>query len=408
MRVAQISTWQTPCGIAGYTSMLRAALSAAGVATDIVPIDRARLRYLPVRELKQQIDALGEESSKADVVHIQHEFAFFAGAHGWRTSIDLFNGLLRQLRGKGCAVAVTFHTEPSFRAHDRDGALQLARQVALRALWSSTVGRRFMQDSAMAGVVHTRSSRLALIRSGLPAGRVHVLSHGTPPFGPAVESEDERRLLKQKLGFPADARVLSIFGFISAYKGYRTAIRALDKLPAEYHLAVVGAPHPFSDDAALDDLLGLASRLGVTERVKVTGYLSTAQVNEHLAITDVCLAPYHPQPRLASSAALTWALASGRPVIASRISAFTELNEDYDCLEMIAPRAPNELAYQVMALEANPERVAALVDNARRYCDDHQWSRVAHQHVALYNRLLGSPVPLHVSDSAERLSAVGS
>lgn len=407
MRVAQISTWQTPCGIAGYTSLLRGALSAAGVPTDIVPIDRARLRYLPVRELKQQIVALGEQASTADVVHIQHEFAFFAGAHGWRTSIDLFNGLLHQLRRQDSAVVVTFHTEPSFRAHDRDGALQRARQVALRTLWSTTVGRRFVQDSAVAGVVHTRSSRLALIRSGLPAGRLHVLSHGTPPHIPIVESEDERRKLKEKLGFPGDARVLSIFGFISAYKGYKTAIRALAKLPQRYHLAVVGAPHPFSDEPALDELLGLAGRLRLTDRVKVTGYLSPAQVNEHLAITDVCLAPYHPQPRLASSAALTWALASGRPVIASRIAAFTELNEDYDCLEMIAPKAPNELAYQVMALEGNPERVAALVDNARRYCDDHQWSRVAHQHVALYNRLLGSPLPLHQTESEEWLTALG-
>src|SRR4051812_3311133 len=168
MRVAQISTWETACGIAGYTGMLTSALSAAGIESDVIAIDRMAQRYMPLPELKAAIRDLGKRAASADVVHIQHEFAFFSGSFGGLVSIQLFHQLLAQLQEAGRPVAVTFHTEPTFDASGRV-SVRVSRNTVKHLLWRSLVARHFQTSRRTVAIVHTRSSRLALARSGLPS-----------------------------------------------------------------------------------------------------------------------------------------------------------------------------------------------------------------------------------------------
>ena len=265
-------------------------------------------------------------------VHIQHEFAFFGGAFGWRASVENFARLLAQVQAANRPVAVTFHTEPTFDVPGRRRTVRLARDAVRRAIWNTRIAPKFV-GSDTCGIVHTRSSRLALVGAGLPAANVRVLRQGTPPPVSRPLTDEKARRLKVDLGFPDDAKIISMFGFITAYKGFKTAIRALKKLPPEYHLAIIGSVHPFTNDSALDEILALVSRSKLTDRVHVTGHVGAARVPDYLAVTDVYVAPYKQGVHLSSSAALTWALAAAKPIVASRIPAFVELNEDYQCLE---------------------------------------------------------------------------
>jgi hypothetical protein len=67
-----------------------------------------------------------------------------------------------------------------------------------------------------------------------------------------------------------------------------------------------------------------------------------------------------------------------------------ELQEEGDCLLLFAEAAPHELAWQVRQLTRQPALAARLVDHAARYVAAHQWSTVAPQVLAQYERLLAT------------------
>ena len=107
------------------------------------------------------------------------------------------------------------------------------------------------------------------------------------------------------------------------------------------------------------------------------------------AATDICLAPYI-DDKLSSSAAITWALTSGKPVIASTIRAFREINETIPCMLPVTPKCEMELAWQIQRLAADPEQQRQLVENARRYAREHSWDEIAKRVVRIYGEIAGS------------------
>lgn len=96
---------------------------------------------------------------------------------------------------------------------------------------------------------------------------------------------------------------------------------------------MLGGPHQHANEAAYEHVLAsLRKRRSLRGRVHVTGWAPDVEVRAWFDAADVCLAPYT-DPGLVTSAAVVWALASGRPLIASRIPVFRELVHDWDCAE---------------------------------------------------------------------------
>ncbi|MDX6511375.1 MAG: hypothetical protein QOE36_879 [Gaiellaceae bacterium] len=388
MKVAQISTWQVPCGIAGYTAGLSEALQDSGIQCDVFPIDRTRLKYSSKKELHEYYAELADAVRGYDVVHIQHEFGFFWGSSPSLT-LPVFAGFLRRLRSRARSTFVTFHSEPYLDARQFPAETRFlpAKQALMRGYWSARIAPEFLAGAR--AIVHTKMSRLALLRSGLPAGSVELVRQGTPPPREPA-SPEERRAAKERLGLPPDAVVLTIFGFVTRHKGYTTMLEALRHLPREYHLVILGGPHPFSPDLALDDILQWQRRRPKdAKRMTLTGYLPFEEVEEHLRATDIAVAPYREWPRVSSSAALTWALAAGRPIVASRVPAFEEIQDEYACLHLTVPEATGELAYRIQELAADEALQAELVARGHEYCTAHSWARAAEEHVRLYERATG-------------------
>jgi glycosyltransferase involved in cell wall biosynthesis len=217
-------------------------------------------------------------------------------------------------------------------------------------------------------VVHTRLLRRALVDAGIPAASIKLIPCGSPPPVEQMDADEA----KAALGYGPTDRVLVIFGFVSGYKGHRVAVEALRSLPAEYHLAIVGGPNPQVNDLAFDEVLQKSRRPRLAERVRVTGYVPFSDMRLYSSAADIVLAPYVTAD-LASSAAITWAMASGHPVIASRIPAFQELNEGVPRMVLATPRAPSELAHRILQLDQDEALKAELVKNALAYVTEHSW-----------------------------------
>jgi glycosyltransferase involved in cell wall biosynthesis len=379
-KIGILSTWKTVCGIADFTANYVNGLEALGYSAQVVPIDREAQRYLSRRELAADFERLGELLTEFDVVHVQHEFGFFAGAYGIYESIDNFNRLLRKVGGPGRRLVVTFHTLPPFKvSRDRLGGLVM--EALFRTAWHRRVVPA-MRRLNVAAVSHTRFLRRVLIDSGLPPSSISVIPMGCPP--PLEDADREES--KAALGYAPTDKVLAVMGFVSEYKGHRVALDAMRSLPAEYHLAVVGGPNPQANDWAYDKVLGRSTGRRLKNRVRVTDYVPSSEVRQYLAAADIILAPYVHRD-LGSSAGISWGLSSGRPVIASRIPVFEELNQDEARVLLATPDAPSELARRVLQLDRDEALKKQLVTNALSYVRATSWDKVARLHLDLYESL---------------------
>ena len=327
---------------------------------------------------------------------MQHEFGFFGDALGkLSSSIDNLHGVLKELHRMSRPVVVSFHSEPEFimplgglvagSGHRR----RLQKYLLTRA-WQRKIAP-FFRDRRTSGhaLTNTRRSRVVFVNSGFASARTTPVPHGLGARNGAVLSLDSSAA-KARLGYPPDAVVLSLFGFIAPYKGHDTAIRALRHLPSNYHLAIVGDLHPESrGNRALNQALSLAERSRtLARRVRVTGYAESETVDLYHAATDLCLAPYH-DGALSGSAAITWALSSGKPVIASKIPSFCEIDDHAGCLLLFTDGCDHELAWQIQHLAESPALQQTLVERARAYADETTWAQSAATVATIYARLLG-------------------
>jgi FkbM family methyltransferase len=392
LEVAFLSTWRAQCGIATYTANLKAALDAAGVGTDVEPIDRKRVYYLTRPELREHFRRLAHNLRHADVAHLQHEFALYAGGYGYAVSTAVLRAVVLELARLRKPTVITLHTDPFGMFGREKDAFVLGHNTYLKALWRARMAPLF-RTTGLEAIVHTPAARRAAVDSGVPASRIEVIRHGVPSR-PSL-SDADRQEVRSRLGYGPEVKVLAVFGFLEAYKGYTTAIECLSRLPEDYHLAIVGGVHPFSWSPATESILKqLERRPALKGRVTVRGFVPASELAAYQEAADVCLAPYKRGTPLSASGSVTWALASGKPVIASALPAFIELRDYIDCLEVVAPDSPRELAHAVERLASDPDRVQQLVFQAHRYCSVHSWEATARTHAQLYERLARSRSPL--------------
>ncbi|MDX6766418.1 MAG: glycosyltransferase [Candidatus Methylacidiphilales bacterium] len=398
LSIYMLSSWQVPCGIAAYTTSLTSALGQSGDRVVVEPIGPANCGDLTPDQLVGKEDAIVRRSRDFDVVHIQHEYSFFL-YKGMKeeTGITHLGRLVKRLRLAGCPLVITFHSQPP-------GPVPLLRRVVptgypVERAWQKQVIRRLRDDPGCHSIVHTTHTRERFIRQGVPPGRVTRLPLGIPrDVRPQDPSSREQALAA--LGYGPGTRLLALFGFISPYKGTETALESLLHLPPHFHLALVGGTHPQAvHDPTFDRLLSLLRRHpALKPRVRITGYAPPADFLRYQEAASYCLAPYRNVP-YSGSAAIGSALASGVPVIASRIPTFEEIEGESRALRLVSPESPTELAGEIKHLEAHPVIRHALVAAAFAYVDANAWSRVAERHRHVY-RAVVSPGSLSPASPA--------
>jgi FkbM family methyltransferase len=383
--VLHLSTWNDRCGIADYAENLVQHLDQHSVSNNVFPLSVREMRWMTQRELSLVFRKFLQSCGDTDLIHIQHEFSFFRGAGQFKDSCRQFGKVLRALKAKKIQVVVTFHTEPELRPL-QPGFKAWSKAIFREVIWKWHVARQFRGRRGAYAITHTNKTRFEMISSGFASSNVKVVPMGHVSRH-LPNSNLTRQEAKQRLGIPPDCVLLSIFGFISYYKGHVWAVQALERLPANYHLAIIGGSHPDSEgDLTIDSVLQLWQQNN-PGRLIITGYASREQIDLFHAATDICLAPYLPC-NLSSSAAITWAISSGRPVIGSRIPAFREINAEHECMAMVTPYAIHELKWQIERLASDHSLQEKLVRNAREFAEKNSWTEVAGAVELIYRDLL--------------------
>lgn len=410
MRVLHLSTWKQRCGIADFTASFIQELTRAGVENDVCPLDPVALSCMTSGEFLSELDQFAIRARDFDLAHVQHEFSLFTGSGGVVDTLAHFAHLLRSLKAGGRAAAVTFHSAAALSSMlpaanaDRhllaSGGLGAFVQWAIRKvrlrrvarqldkLWRKQIAAHFDgHPGSFRALVHTPRARMDLIRSGFAAASVSVV-----PLGYQMRSPEFFRMSRSearaKLGVAPDVTLLTIFGFIAEYKGHLLAIEALKKLPANYQLAIIGAPHPGNViDRTLNEVLK-AWEGEDPRRLTVTGFVPHETIDLFHAAGDIFLAPFT-LGNPTGSASLTWALTSGKPTIASNIPAFADIQRAGDCLALFTPDCAYELAWQIEKLAGDSALKEKLARNGLAFAEANSWERVTGMLLEVYRDLTG-------------------
>jgi glycosyltransferase involved in cell wall biosynthesis len=258
LRLAVISTYDEMCGIAGYTRALEQQLRPHAEIT-VFDLDQYLLRS-PHRRVQRLADLHIKEIAarlrEFDSVNIQLEY----GTLG-RTPNQILRRLRRLVKAAP-AVSITFHTILGhelldwaavgrslitgrvFRMFHIIGSFRRDHSLGARTYRLLRARQRTQPVNA---IVHTaRDARL--LRDVF---RIQNVDHHPLSFIAIDQAEriraaatrDQFAILKS---LPAETKLIGSFGFLSPYKGFETALRALHYLPENFHLLIFGGGNPQS------------------------------------------------------------------------------------------------------------------------------------------------------------------
>jgi L-malate glycosyltransferase len=253
---------------------------------------------------------------------ILHSFLFLSNLHA-----SLIGTLLR--------VPAVIVSQRSSNAHN------------LSPFWCRVA--RFSQRLADRLVVNSQAQRAEELEAGFPAERIVVV-----PNGVALREAPPNRVA---LDLPAGPLVLSI-GRLEERKGQRYLVdawaRVHERCPSA-RLVLLG------EGPTRRELEGQVRGLGLEPWVSFRGFQGS--VAEFL---DACTALAHPSLTEGMPNVVLEAMASGKPVVASRVGGIPELLVDGESGLLVAPRDPAALASALIRLVDEPELAATLGRNARR------------------------------------------
>lgn len=358
MKILTLSTHDTQCGIATYNHSLMCALKAKGATVEVHPIDSSYLLADSKEEMLSFISCFIQRAKSFDAIVIQHEHGLLHGRFSHKVGQEMFSRLIDGIAAIKKPTVVIFHSEPLALSKKKFFSREKFIQVRIK--------KRFNCSTCLVAAVHGRDGRSKYLEYGLLDHKVWQIEHPFP----------ETDLLPMAADGAGNV-CLTIFGFVSDYKGYAEAIFALAELPDNYHLCVAGGPHPSHlRNELYGRLVNLQESGPLAGRIRVTGWLSDEELRSVMEKTTIVLACYHPNGPLASGA-LTWSVGFGRPVIASDTVTFRRIQEEAQCFQLVPPNNPDALKQCILRLSGDEELRRQLVRNGLSYAKLHSWNALA-------------------------------
>ncbi|MEN9503620.1 MAG: hypothetical protein RI964_2905 [Pseudomonadota bacterium] len=382
-----ISSWQEPCGIAGYTSDLKNAVEKnLDEVVKVIKIPQKELKESTQENQEKILLELISQIPKDSTVHIQHEFSFFG--QDLHSSCNLFSWFLAEISHQR-KVIITFHTiikNESLKSITKNFKVKKFLSKFIRSTITKVNLRkiaRTINKNKIQCIVHNNRSCLNLHLTGINEENIKVVPLGVnnPP-----NKFTSRNDAKSILGYEKNDILVGLFGFVANYKGPDIATKAILKLPKQYKLAIVGGRHPQNNnDHIISKILEIKTKNSTQENNKIilTGYLPKETIDLYRMACDIVIAPYR-EVGLSSSAAVTWALTSGNPLVASNIEAFKDIHDTYECMLMVGSEQIDETAWAIQKIYEDKELSQKLVHNAEKYVEKNNWENISKLYKKIY------------------------
>jgi glycosyltransferase involved in cell wall biosynthesis len=215
---------------------------------------------------------------------------------------------------------------------------------------------RMLTGITDAFIAVAKRQKLYLARSqGLPGGKIHVIHNGIDldRFVP----RESNAVFRQRLGIPLDAPVAGVVAYLRPEKNLGLFLEAAanvhDRLPHARYLIIGDGPER-------RNLESLARDLGIESSVHFAGLC--ADVRDGLAAMDVVMLTSLCE---AFPISLLEAMATAKPVIATRVGAIPEMVDHGQTGLLVAPNDCDGLAVAMTELLADPARRGQMGRSAR-------------------------------------------
>ena len=354
------------CGIATFTKDLITSIDLLDefAPARVIAVNEKDTIYYYDGRVKRQIRQDVEEdyvqaanyvdSSRINVVNVQHEFGIYGGE--WGEYIISF------LKNVHKPVVTTLHTvQPD---------LEPKGQSVLKEIISYS----------NAVVVMAKAAKNILKEYNIPSRKINVVQHGCPDI-PFVNSES----VKPSLGLKGKT-ILSTFGLINRGKGIEYVIQALpslvEKHPEILYL-IIGETHPEvrknEGETYRLNLISLIEQLGLKNNVRFHNrFLTKRELIKYLQATDIYITPYI-GPNQISSGTLVYALGAGKAIVSTPYLHAKEVLSQGRGL-FCEFKNPDSISKEVKKLLENDKLRKNMEEKAYRYSRSFTWPKVAQKY----------------------------
>jgi D-inositol-3-phosphate glycosyltransferase len=183
-------------------------------------------------------------------------------------------------------------------------------------------------------------------------------------------------------------RVLLFAGRLQPFKGLDLLLHAMTNLPNHgmTKLLVVGGNSGDNDELA--KMNALTNELGIGSRVDFVGPVEHEKMPVYYNAADICIVPsYHESFGLVA----VEALASGTPVLASRVGGLATIVKDGETGYLFEERSPEALAAYLCLMMSENEIRNSMAGAARQSVLKYSWSSTAQHLLQEYQKLLKVP-----------------
>lgn len=188
---------------------------------------------------------------------------------------------------------------------------------------------------------------------------------------------------REKLSLPANKRIILFFGNIVAYKGPHILLKALALIKnniKDVKLVFAGRGE------MQEELTELAVELGIKNDVIFTGFINDELKPLYYKAADIfCL----PSITMAEAFGIVnlEAMASGIPVISSKLGGIPDVVSDKETGLLVKPKDSKALADAVIFLLENEDIARKMGNNGKRKVREYSWGKIAEKTEEIYEQL---------------------
>ena len=291
-------------------------------------------------------------------------------SHYW-TSALVAEKIKKQL---GSPDIVTFHTLGAVKNRAFGGRLEPELRIKSEKEIVATV------DRVVTSTPEGKSNLINLY--GSSPDKVSVIPPGVDlDFFRPKDKEKARR----ELDLEEYKRVLLFAGRLQPFKGLDLLLHAMTNLPNHgiTRLLVVGGNAGKGDELA--KMNSLVKELGISNMVGFVGAVEHKNMSKFYNAADICVIPsYHESFGMVALEAL----ASGTPVVASRVGGLATIVKDGETGYLFEERSPETLATYLCLLMSENEIRNSMAKAARQSVMKYNWSSTARRLFRVYQELL--------------------
>ena len=322
--------------------------------------------------------ALRRATGPPGIAHVQHHFFLYGDA----ITVVEFPLLLLLLKLRGYRVLTQLHSVIDLEEFEQDiGKAQATESLSPR-LMRMALRRFYTSVAALSDMLLVQTDTMARLLTGtygIPEGKVAAV-----PLGWDATTAEPRPAAKEARNRRSGGAYTIVFhGFLDPTKGLEHLLRAFALVAPKFssaRLVLVGevSPHIVAwRGSYLEELSGLAARLGIRDRVLFTGYVTARELEDYLAGADLFVLPYTASSSAGASIVLSKIAILGKPLIASRVPRFMEELVPGDNAMLVAPEDVVGLAQAIETVITSPDLAGALGRKLRLLALGRSWERIA-------------------------------